>query len=76
MKRWKWKIIGNLPIEADEFEYPKHKEGLEGMGWWIRDKDRVYEAAAEEVQDLEYATLWSAKAVEKRIMEFINQARS
>ncbi len=76
LKTWKWKIIGNLPVEADEFEYPKHKEGLEGMGWWIRDKDRVYEATAEEVQDLEYATLWSTTAVEKRIMEFIGRAQS
>jgi len=72
-KTWRWKIIGNIPVEPDEFEYPKHKEGLEGLGWWIRDRDQVYEATDEEVRDLEYASLWSTGAVEKRIMKYLRE---
>jgi hypothetical protein len=70
-KTWRWKIIGNIPVEHDEFSYPKFKEGLEGLGWWIRDRDKVYEATEEQVQDLEYASLYSPSAVEKRIEKFL-----
>lgn len=72
-KSWKWKIIGNIPIESDEFTYPKHKEGAEGMGWWIRDRDGLHQATEDDVRGLEYATLWSTKAVEEGIEEFLKK---
>jgi hypothetical protein len=70
-KTWRWKIIGNIPVESNEFIYPKHKEGLDGLGWWIIDKDKSYPATEKEVQSLEYARLWSVESVEKRIKENI-----
>lgn len=76
---WKtraWRIIGNISVGPDEFVYPKHKEGFEGFGWWIIDKDRKYEATEEEVRNLEYAELWSAKAIEKRILKYLEAKAS
>lgn len=70
-KSWKWKINGNIPIESDEFVYPKHKLGLEGLGWQIRDGDKIYEATSEEVEHLDYASIWSVETVEYRIKEYL-----
>lgn len=70
-KSGRWKIIGNMPVSSDEFTYPKHKLGDNDSGWRIRDKDRIYKATAEEVIDLDYATLWSTKAVEQRIYDYL-----
>lgn len=67
-KNGKWRIIGNIPIISGDFIYPKHKEGIEGLGWWIIEGNEQREATQQEVEDMEYAQLWSAKAVEERII--------
>lgn len=74
-RTWKWKIIGNMPLESDEFVYPKHKEGAPGMGWWIRDRDKVRKATTEEAEGLEYATLWSTQSVEEQIVDYFSKKK-
>ena len=68
---WRWKVIGHAPIKKDEFAYPRFKQGLEGLGWRIRNGDMVYEATEEQVKDLEYASIYSPSAVEKRIEKLL-----
>ncbi len=67
LRRDRWKIIGNLPIQPNEFTFPKFKEGHEGLGWWIREGNQKRPATEAEVRDLEYATLYPTEAVEDRI---------
>jgi hypothetical protein len=74
-KAWKWKIIGNMPVESDEYTYPKYKEGFEGMGWWVVDPDAKREATEEEVRGLEYASMWPVDEVEERILKHIAEKR-
>lgn len=68
---WRWKIFDNVPVAKDEFLYPRFKQGTESIGWTIVDQDRVYEATAGEVNDLEYARLWTMKSVERRIEQHL-----
>jgi hypothetical protein len=67
---WRWKIFDNLPIAKNEFQYPRFKQGTESTGWTIVDQNKVYEATSEEVNELEYAKLWTMKSVERRIEEY------
>jgi hypothetical protein len=74
-KTWRWKIIGNMLVEPDEYTYPSYKEGFEGMGWWIVDPDAKREATEEEVRGLEYASMWPVDEVEERILKHIAEKR-
>ena len=71
---WRWRIIGNIPVEPAEYVYPKFKVGWGISGWAIMDGDRIIEATEEEVRNLPNATLSSMKAVEQRILKLLSQS--
>jgi hypothetical protein len=59
----KWRIVGHLPIEPGEFPTPRFKEGLDGVGWFIREGESVTPASADEVRGLEYLSIRPPRAV-------------
>lgn len=54
-------------MEAGEFSFPKHKQGLPGVRWRVRQGNEYYEISEEEAEQLEYARLWPMETLEKRI---------
>jgi hypothetical protein len=68
-KSWRWRIIGHADLREGEFAFPRHKEGLEGLGWQIREGDRSFDATDDDVRSLSYATVWAPTVVEERVRE-------
>jgi hypothetical protein len=72
---WRWRVFGNMPVSADDFSPPRFKEGLDSVGWWIREGESLTEATSEQVKDLQYATIWSTSGAERMISKALSAGR-
>jgi hypothetical protein len=70
---WRWRIIGHLPLAEHEFIYPKFKQGDEHRGWKLVDRNQTRSATNEEVEGLEYCSLWTLQGVEGRIEKHLSE---